>query len=394
MRIISRPVISAALLGVMTLIQGLQVLRSVAARRALLRRFSVAPHAADKFVVDFPQEHEGLNIEFNWSLADDDVTPHGDAFRNLSWPKLIKLAQHEKPAGTKIRIEEVDVNVVFNDFEGLYEKVTEHLSTPHLYTQDGAVGSFKDDRTRVRVISDSPLVALFAQSLLVRVPIKDPHAARPIVIYVATGGEFKGKEPQAQLLVDNNDDGATFVKVVITGAADLSTVKDAIGLAKKKLLDVAESESLAIPADVVVKDNKTALVFNATGAGRAAAINKGLLYSAHLSIWNSSGVTSFFGGAIVDTASKVSKKHVMPLKDGAAVNVPCNNLVEHPKAVFFVDKAGNGVKPISTAEAAALLKKTDADADEEKFEASLKKSDTKCFIVSSDAEVEAALAKL
>lgn len=172
-------------------------------------------------------------------------------------------------AGKKVAIEEVDVSIVFNDFDGLYEKVTDHLSTEaNLYTQDGAVGSFKDDRTRVRVISDSPLVALFAQSLLVRVPIKDPHAARPIVVYVATGGEFKGQEPQAQLLVDNDDEGATFVKVVITGAADLATVQDAIGLAKKKLLEVAESESLVVPADVLIKGNKTALVFNATGKRR------------------------------------------------------------------------------------------------------------------------------
>ncbi|POM78581.1 Nucleotide binding protein [Phytophthora palmivora] len=379
----------------MALRQSFQALRSVAARRVLLRNFSAAPHAADKFVVEFPQEHEGLNIEFNWSLADDDVTPHGDAFRNLSWPKLEELAKQEKPAGKKVAIEEVDVSIVFNDFEGLYEKVTEHLSTePSLYTQDGAVGSFKDDRTRVRVISDSPLVALFTQSLLVRVPIKDAHAARPIVVYVATGGEFKGKEPQAQLLVDNDDEGATFVKVVITGAADLASVKDAVGLAKKKLLEVAESESLVVPADVVVKDNKTALVFNATGAGRAEAINKGQLYSAHLNIWNPVGVTSLFGGAIVDGASKVTKKHVVAVENGAAVNVPCNNLVEHPKAAVFVDKAGKGVKSISPAEAAALLKKVDADADVEKFEALLKKADTKSFVVSSDADVEAALAKL
>ncbi|RLN02391.1 hypothetical protein BBJ28_00005492 [Nothophytophthora sp. Chile5] len=339
---------------------------------------------------EFPEEHEGLNIEFNWSLADDDVTPHGDAFRNLSWPKLEELAKQEKPAGKKVAIKEVDVDVVFGEFEPLYEQ---HLSTePNLYAQDGAVGSFKDDRTRVRVISDSPLVAQFAQSLLVRVPIKDTHAARPIVVYVATTGEFKGKAPQALLLLDKDDEGVTFAKVVITGAADLTSVKDAIGLAKKKLLELAEAESLVVPADVLVKDDKTALVFNASG--RAAAINKGLLYSAHLNIWNSVGVTSLFGGAIVDGATKVSKKKVVAIEGGSAVNVPCNNLVEHPKVAVFVDKTGRGVKSISSAEAAALLKKVDADADAEKFEAFLKKADTKSFVVASDADVEAALAKL
>ncbi|CAH0519788.1 unnamed protein product [Peronospora belbahrii] len=357
---------------------------------------SIASHAADKFVMEIPQEHEGLNIEFNWSLADDDVTPHGDAFRNLTWSKLEKLVKHENlSAGKKVVIQEVDVSIVFNDFEEFYEKVTEHLSTePNLYTQDGAVGSFKDDRTRVRVISDSPLVALFAQTLLVRVPIKNPHAARPIVVYVATAGEFKNKEPQAKLLVDNDDEGATFVKVVITGAADLATIKDAIGLAKKKLLEVAESESLVVPADVLVKDNRTALVFNASGAGRAAAIDKGHLYSAHLNIWNPKGVTSLYGGAIVDNTTTMSKKQVVTVEGGLSVGVPCNNLVEHPKAAVFVDKAGKGVKSISSAEAVAMLKKMNADFDVEKFEVLLKKANTKSFVVSSDADVEAALAKL
>ncbi|TDH66090.1 hypothetical protein CCR75_005221 [Bremia lactucae] len=379
----------------MALRPSLQALRSLPVRRVLVQNLSIAPHAADKFVVEFPEEHEGLNIEFNWSLAADDVISHGDAYRNLRWPKLEELAKREKLTGKKVAIDEVDVSIVFNDFEGLYEKVTEHLSTePNLYTQDGAVGSFKDDRTRVRVISDSALVALFAQTLLVRVPIKDTHAARPIVIYVATSGEFKDQEPQAQLLFDNDDEGAPFVKVVITGAADLSTIQDAIGLAKKKLLDVAESESLVVPADVLMKEDTTALVFNASGAGRAAAIDNNLLYSAHLNIWNSLGVTSLFGGAIVDAGSKVSRKHVVHTSDGKAVHVPCNNLVEHPTAAIFIDKAIKGVQSISSEEAAARLKKMDASADVNKFVAFLQKAGTKSFVVSSDAEVENALKKM
>ena len=30
----------------------------------------------------FPRERPGLNYDLNWSLADDDVSPHGDAYRN------------------------------------------------------------------------------------------------------------------------------------------------------------------------------------------------------------------------------------------------------------------------------------------------------------------------
>ena len=128
-------------------------------------------------------------------------------------------------------------------------------------------------------------------------------------------------------------------------------------------------------------------------SARTQAVNSGLLYSAHLNIWNSVGLTSLFGGAIVDGA-KVSKKQVVAIENGAAVNVPCNNLVNHPAAAIFVDKASKGVKSITPAEAADLLKKIDADADGEKFEALLTKSATKSFVVSSDADIDAALAKL
>ncbi|TYZ65142.1 hypothetical protein PybrP1_012050 [[Pythium] brassicae (nom. inval.)] len=379
----------------MALRLGLQ--RALAGRRvatAAARSFSIGQHAADNFVMDFPQEHDGLNIEFNWSLAEDDVTPHGDAYRNLSWPKLQEHAKAHKAAGKAFAVQEVDVDVSFGEYSPVFEKVTDHLSFQDaLFAHDGAVGSYRDDRTRVRVISDSPLVALFAQSLLVRVPAKDPHEARPIVVYVATAGEFQGQEPKALLYMDKNDDGALFAKVVITGAAGLESIKDAIALAKKKLLAQTESESIVLASDVVLAGDKSALVFNATAAARTQAVNAGQLYSAHLNIWNSVGLTSFFGGAIVDGAV-VAKKQVVALENGAAVNVPCNNLVNHPVAAFFVDKAGKGVKEITSAEAAALVKKADADADADKFAALLAKAATKSFVVASDADINAALAKL
>ncbi len=50
---------------------------------------------------EFPEEGEGLNIEFNWSLAEDDVTPHGEAYRNASWSKLQELAKDTKPGKRK-----------------------------------------------------------------------------------------------------------------------------------------------------------------------------------------------------------------------------------------------------------------------------------------------------
>ncbi|GLE09990.1 hypothetical protein PINS_up021964 [Pythium insidiosum] len=69
-------------------------------RAACLRLvpFSSFEHAATSSLsYSIPEEHDGLNIEFNWSLADDDVTPYGDAFRNLRWSKLAEFAKDVKP---------------------------------------------------------------------------------------------------------------------------------------------------------------------------------------------------------------------------------------------------------------------------------------------------------
>lgn len=60
------------------------------------------------------------------------------------------------------------VDIRYGEFESFSNSVLETLSTaPKLYTQDGAVGSAASDRSRVRVISDSPAVAQLAQKLLV-----------------------------------------------------------------------------------------------------------------------------------------------------------------------------------------------------------------------------------
>lgn len=108
---------------------------------------------------------------------------------------------------------------------------------------------------------------------------------------------------------------------------------------------------------------------HSTAEARTQAVNSGLLYGAHLNIWNSVGLTSVFGGAVTD--AKVAKKQVLALANGAAVHVPCNNLVSAPKAAIFV-QTGAKAKSITPAEAAALLQKADAGADAEKFESLLK----------------------
>lgn len=135
----------------------------------------------------------------------------------------------------------------------------------NLFVHDGAVGSFTEDRTRVRVISDNPMIAMFAQALLVRIPTKDVHATRPIVVYVATLGSFEKQEPRAYVYSDKDDDGNVFVKVVITGMPSVEDIPKLFVLAKRKLDEELGSTSLIIQADTVLHANEPVLLFNPTG---------------------------------------------------------------------------------------------------------------------------------
>lgn len=45
----------------------------------------------------FPREKEGTNYDLNWSLADDRVTPRGDAFRNAD-ERTLHMYASAKPA--------------------------------------------------------------------------------------------------------------------------------------------------------------------------------------------------------------------------------------------------------------------------------------------------------
>jgi hypothetical protein len=53
---------------------------------------SLAPSLSPPLQV-FPRERPGLNYDLNWSLADDDVTPKGDAFRNASAKELLTFVK-------------------------------------------------------------------------------------------------------------------------------------------------------------------------------------------------------------------------------------------------------------------------------------------------------------
>ncbi|KDO20791.1 hypothetical protein SPRG_13543 [Saprolegnia parasitica CBS 223.65] len=327
-----------------------------------------------QFIADFPEEHEGNNFEVNWSLADDDVTPRHNCYRNRALANLASVSgTFPLPIESSVALEEAHPVA----FLGLWNDVTEELGhVSDLYVHDGAVGALAAVRTQIRVISDSPALAHALANLIVAVPTaKDPQTPRPILVVVQTNT----KESMFAYNIDVNEDGFEQAKIVVRGnAVGLGQIQDAI-LKVKAQLDAEIPSNIALPCDVLTSADRASstLVFNATAAWRSAQKD---LHAAHGAIWHPEvGVTGAFEGAVVAaaavkpskaTALKRHKTFPMALtKDLSVVRLPAATVVGHPTTAIVLAKQD---KEVSVAEFVQLVNGSEALA------AALEAHKTKC----------------
>ena len=139
---------------------------------------SLSTVAADEDFLNFPRQAEGNIYDDNWSLCADGVVPAGSLFRNARIPVLTqrlpskveggKIAlKNPKYKGQFVSLEAGD-GIEHDDFSDSMVDSQKHLSSGiDLFVEDAFLGSFAPSRLGVRVISDSPAVALIVRSLLV-----------------------------------------------------------------------------------------------------------------------------------------------------------------------------------------------------------------------------------
>lgn len=217
----------------------------------LARRLGTAsfPHnVADPDYVVFPREAPGLSYDLNWSLADDNVTPKGSAFRNASVKELLQHCTGRLSASKAIDCgDAVASDVVgpfatddyaghaslsIDDYEAALEDVCDGLSrSSALFVEDAAVGSTREAQVRLRVISDSPEYALVMRNLLVRTPLYHPEAfPRPIVVYVAS-------KAQAAFTASDFDPEGAKATVVASGLVPAAAIRAEISHVAGLLMD-------------------------------------------------------------------------------------------------------------------------------------------------------------
>lgn len=153
---------------------------------------SLSTVAADQDFFTFPRQTEGNIYDDNWSLCADGVVPAGDMFRNARIPVLTqrlpskveagKIAlQKPKYKGPFVTLEAGD-GIEHDDFSDCMIESQKHLSSGvDLFVEDAFLGSFASSRLGVRVVSDSPAVALIVRSLLVFNFLSDKLSASHII---------------------------------------------------------------------------------------------------------------------------------------------------------------------------------------------------------------------
>ena len=299
----------------------------------------------------FPRNRsdKGTNYELNWSLCEKGLTPNVHAFRNLDDKGLMMRSSGKLNAGKALVVDDAQSAALVpsengRESDAIFDAVLDDLSdVVDVFVQDGAVGSHGSCETRVRVVTDSPDLALTFKHLLVRVPLKDDarEQGNQVTLFVSTGlSPPDSKSPN--LAVREGGDEAS-VDFAVAGSPSVSSLLDLLGNAAGKNLESALSMRCA---SYLTQKGDVALVFSDdSSAPIDSTLGSSSLEGAHGHVWSSNGVAKLFGGAIVsgddssDRGSVVlssTKSTVKPLSSSS-------NLISHPSSVIFMSsKAKKG----------------------------------------------------
>jgi len=313
----------------------------------------------------FPREREGLDYDLNWALADDDVTPYNDAFRNL---ELKKLIMRTTGCVDEHKAFHVDVNTTGStlyfspgpktpappagavelkpkQFRKLLQRVTNSLDESlNVFVQDGAIGSLGKLEVRVRSMSNSPVTTLFLRHMLVPVPLHEPDKfGHKITLYVSPG--LKLERPadygitSEEYIAVNAEEG----KVVAVGPIDHEALLSALSYVAG--YKAASADVLPVTAHVFASpDGNSSLVFGAPLTSLPSEVVSSL-YGAQGAVWTSEGVARSWAGASVADKDLVKKgclvEHLVKAANKSVrVTFPIPtkqaNLLTPPSSVVFL----------------------------------------------------------
>lgn len=352
--------------------------------------------------IAFPRNktEKGLHYELNWSLCAKGVAPNAYAFRNLDDKGLImrsgaKLTKQKSLVVTEDAASVLDQANDAAETAHVMNAVKDELSNVvDVFVHDGALASHSSVESRVRLVTDSPELALAMKNMLVRVPLKeDPREQKTdVTVYVATG--VRPSENNAIFSSECNSDGG--LEIAFAGLPSFSALLGVVENASREQL----SQQNALPvrcSTYVASDGTSSLVFSDDSSAPVAPVEGSSLFGAHSNVWGESGVMRTFAGAVFDSAVPTGHGSVVlsPKKGAPSVQQVsvAANIISHPTTVVFLSSKIGKTGPVKDMKKARAWFEAAGHSAEDAaiFEAKLKEHGVRVVGAKKPADVSKAM---
>eukprot|EP01104_Vermistella_antarctica_P004172 TRINITY_DN14685_c0_g1_i1.p1 TRINITY_DN14685_c0_g1~~TRINITY_DN14685_c0_g1_i1.p1 ORF type:complete len:499 (-),score=126.48 TRINITY_DN14685_c0_g1_i1:58-1425(-) len=332
----------------------------------------------------FPNERLGCDYSLNWAINGYQITPSGDAYRNLHTRGLQMLSKGSVDTNKASHVtvsdkENTQLFVVSSadssssssslpsaQYSLLFRELRRYLSSiDNIFVQDGAVGSAPFASCVTRGFTDSGHSALFLKHTLCPVPNRSVNdIEHDITLFVARDIKLS---PEASKGLDSS------FTIVDTANSRVVVIGDGHSADIQRALFVASSHTAAAPSDVlgvvplnnsnvfVNKDDQTTVVFSPPGSSatflqenlpRTYFGEKQALFAAHHSFLGQAGIVkawssvtspdlkSLSRGDLVERSSKqtLATKPLQPV---------VGNVAPTPSRVLFLVSGGGAKKSVS-----------------------------------------------
>ena len=279
-----------------------------------------------------------------------------------------------------------NINLPFNetDFDKLYNKVVNYLSTKELYARDAFAGADKNNQLHLRVVTELPWVSLFAYNMFIRPNQDELENFNPewVVLQAPSFMAIAAEDGTRQ----HNFSILSFKRkvILIGGSGYTGEVKKGIFSALNFILPVFNNVFPMHCSSNVGNNGETAIFFGLSGTGKttlSADVHRKLIGDDEHGWTADNKVFNFEGGCyakVIDLSAKNEPEIYAAIKKGALLenvifkndsnevdyndvsitqntrvsypinhieNIQVSSMGENPKNIFFLTADAFGVLP-------------------------------------------------
>eukprot|EP01112_Ceratiomyxa_fruticulosa_P023200 TRINITY_DN8776_c0_g3_i1.p1 TRINITY_DN8776_c0_g3~~TRINITY_DN8776_c0_g3_i1.p1 ORF type:complete len:488 (-),score=100.55 TRINITY_DN8776_c0_g3_i1:139-1602(-) len=305
-------------------------------RRRKRQERGFEPHKDDIYKPLFPQ-HLGYDEKLNWSLNKLQIFPYHNAYRNANIKCLVHYSQGRLENSNLVIPLEKENEVYtthfinspiypnnLNDvqFRPLLKDVKEYISNnPHVFVQDGVIGSDRSVEFKIRGIATEGPTGLYLRNMFAHTrPIDPTEFKYEILTYIAPN-----YKPTPLSMEKSGLKSASFTAIdpdrgilVVAGTQSLDAISTGlVNTAANRFLN--SFKTLVLQASTIggfSGDKKPVLLFMLEDSPLFANMSAKIT-GAHYLAWGSQGLARVFDGVTTTSQPTSTGNLIHSIKDGA-----------------------------------------------------------------------------